>query len=64
MQFWRDGYGIQGQDYVTLLPENELSAGCDILDAIIVLGTGSLLYHIYVLYYIYIYIYTQYNTYM
>ena len=55
MQFWRDGYGIQGQDYVTLLPENELSAACDILDAIIVLGTGSLLYHIYVSYYIYIY---------
>ena len=46
MLFWRDEHGTQGQNYVALLPENEMSAGYDILDTIIALGTGTLLYQI------------------
>ena len=46
MLFWRDGHEIKGQNYVALLPENVMSVGYDILDIIIVLGTGSLLYQI------------------
>ena len=56
MLFWRDGHGIQGQNYVPRLPENEISAGYDTLDTIIALGMSFLCTY---LLYIYIYIHTH-----
>ena len=54
MLFWRDGHGIQGQNYVPRLPENEISAGYDTLDTIIALGMSFLCTYL-----LYIYIYME-----
>ena len=44
------------KNYVALLPKNEMSAGYDILDAIIAFSTGSFFYQIWGFYVSYIYI--------